>query len=112
MSRGRAGVARRYDRRRFWVSIAAGLSSEDAGVGEGVSPAVGARWFREAGGMPPSTFAPWSKPPSGRYLSFAEREELAILHTQDLGLPEIGSTLQIGSTPYAARCSSMKAINA
>ena len=33
----------------------------------GVSPAVGVRWFRQAGGMPPVTLAPLS----GRYLSFA-----------------------------------------
>lgn len=88
-SPGRPGVARRDDRRRFWVSIAAGRSSEDAAVGAGVSQAVGARWFREAGGMPPSTLAPSSKPPSGRYLSFAEREELAILHAQSFGVCEI-----------------------
>ena len=69
-SPGRPGVARREDRRRFWAVIAAGLSSEDAAADAGVSPAVGARWFREAGGMPPSTLAPSSKPPSGRYLSW------------------------------------------
>src|SRR5919202_3605470 len=77
-SPGRPGVARREDRRRFWAAIATGRSSEDAAVGAGVSPAVGARWFREAGGMPPTTLAPSSKPPSERYLSFAEREEIAI----------------------------------
>ena len=98
-SPGRPGVARREDRRRFWASIAAGLSSEDAAAGAGVSPAVGARWFREAGGMPSSAFAPWSKPPSGRYLCFAEREELAILRAQDLGMREIGRRLgRSGST--------------
>ncbi len=76
-----------------------GLSSEDAAAGAGVSPAVGARWFREAGGMPSSAFAPWSKPPSGRYLCFAEREELAILRAQDLGMREIGRRLgRSGST--------------
>ena len=53
-SPGRPPVARREDRRRFWAAIAAGRSSEDAAVEAGVSPAVGARWFREAGGMPPS----------------------------------------------------------
>ncbi len=98
-SPGRPGVARREDRRRFWASIAAGLSSEAAGVAADVSPAVGVRWFREAGGMPPSTFAPWSKPPSGRCLSFAEREELAILRAQDLEMREIGRRLgRSGST--------------
>jgi IS30 family transposase len=88
-SPGRPGVARREDRRRFWVSIAAGHSSEDAAVGVGVSQPVGGRWFREAGGMPPSTLAASSKPPSGLYLSFAEREELAILRAQSAGVREI-----------------------
>src|SRR5271165_2310579 len=68
-SPGRPGMARREDRLRFWALIAAGLSSEDAAIGAGVSPPVGTRWFREAGGMPPSTFAPSSKPLSGRYLA-------------------------------------------
>jgi len=73
-SPGWPGVARREDRRRFWAAIAAGLPSEDAAVDAGVSPVVGTRWFREAGGMPPSTLARSSKPPSGRHLSFADRE--------------------------------------
>jgi IS30 family transposase len=88
-SPGRPKAVRRDDQRRFWVSIAAGLSSEDAAVGAGVSQAVGTRWFREAGGMPPSTLAPSLKPSSGRYLSFSEREELAILHAQGGGVREI-----------------------
>ena len=92
-SPGRPGVARREDRRRFWASIAAGLSSEEAAIGVGVSPAVGARWFREAGGMPPSTFGRSSKPPSGRYLSFAEREEIALWRAQGRGVREIARRL-------------------
>src|SRR4051812_39900787 len=48
-SPGRPGVARREDRRQFWAAIAAGLTSEDAARRAGVSPAVGTRWFREAG---------------------------------------------------------------
>jgi IS30 family transposase len=39
--------------------------------------------------MPPSTLAPSSKPSSGRYLSFAEREELAILRARSAGVREI-----------------------
>ncbi len=39
--------------------------------------------------MSPSTLAPSSKPPSGRYLLFAEREELAILRAQGSGVREI-----------------------
>jgi transposase len=92
-SRGRSGVARREDRRRFWVLIAAGQSSETAAMDVGVSQAVGTRWFREAGGMPPSTLAPSSKPLSGRYLSFADRKEIAVCRAQGLGVREIARRL-------------------
>src|SRR6202011_798203 len=92
-SPGRPGVARREDRLRFWALIAAGLSSEDAAIGAGVSPPVGTRWFREAGGMPSSTFAPSSKRLSGRYLAFAEREEIALALAQDFGVREIARRL-------------------
>src|SRR3954467_15699301 len=86
---GRPSVARREDPRQFWVLIAAGGSSEDAAVGTGVSPAVGARWFRRTGGMPPSHLARAAKPLSGRSLSFAEREEIAIWRAQRHGVREI-----------------------
>jgi IS30 family transposase len=89
-SPGRPPVAQREHRQRFWEAIADGLSSEDAAVVAGVSPAVGTRWFRESGGMPSVT----QKPLSGRYLSFAEREEIAILRAQDRGVREIAR--QIG----------------
>jgi hypothetical protein len=78
-SPGRPPMARRENYRRFWALIAAGRSTEDAAIDAGVSPAVGGRWFRRAGGMPPFHFSQSSKPLSGRYLSFAEREEIAIL---------------------------------
>jgi IS30 family transposase len=70
-----------------------GLSSEAAAVDAGVSPAVGARWFREAGGIPPTTLAPSAKPLSGRYLSFAEREEIALWRAQGSGVREIARRL-------------------
>jgi IS30 family transposase len=93
-SPGRPSVARREDRRQFWALIAAGRSSEDSAVGAGVSPAVGARWFRQAGGMPPSHLARSSKPPSGRHLSFADREEIAIWRAQGHGVREIARRLK------------------
>src|SRR4051812_20262884 len=93
-SPGRPSVARREDRHQFWVLIAPGRSSEDAAVGAGVSPAVGARWFRRAGGMPPSHLAPSSKPLSGRALSFAEREEIAIWRAQRRSSREIARRLE------------------
>src|SRR5512144_3328159 len=80
-SPGRPPVARREHRQRFWEAIARGLSTEAAAVEAGVSPAVGARWFREGGGMPSISLCA----PSGRYLSFAEREEIAILRAREHG---------------------------
>lgn len=59
----------------------------------GVSQPVGFRWFRESGGMAPSHLSRSSKPPTGRYLSFAEREETALWRAQDLGVREIARRL-------------------
>src|SRR5438105_5949041 len=81
-SPGRPPVGRREHRQRFWAAIARGLGSEAAGIEAGVSPAVGVRWFREGGGMPSVTRVPLS----GRYLSFAEREEIALLRAQGQGV--------------------------
>ncbi len=89
-SPGRPSTARREDRVRFWEAIARGVSTEDAAVEADVASAVGTRWFREAGGMPSLTLAPLSD----RYLSFAEREEIAILHAQKLGVRAIGRRLK------------------
>ena len=61
------------------------MTSEDAAAEVGMSPAFGAKSFRSAGGMPPLRLVPLS----GRYLSFDEREEIAILHAQNLGSREI-----------------------
>ncbi len=88
-SPGRPPVGRREHRQRFWVAIARGVGSEAAGVEAGVSPAVGVRWFREGGGMPSVTLAPLS----GRYLSFAEREEIALLRATGCGVREIARRL-------------------
>ena len=92
-SPGRPPVGRREHRTRFWEAIARGLSSEDAGVAAGVSSAVGTRWFRDNGGMPSSNLTPLS----GRYLSFGEREEIAIVHAQGFGIRE--TARRIGRCP-------------
>jgi IS30 family transposase len=88
-SPGRPPVWRREHLQRFWEAIAGGMTSEDAAVHAGVSPVVGTRWFREAGGMPPHGFAAVS----GRYLSFAEREEIALLRARHAGVGEIARRL-------------------
>ena len=79
--------------RRFWQQIATGITSEKAAEAVSVSQAVGSRWFRYRGGMP--LFM--SKPIAGRYLSFAEREEIALLSVQGLGVREIAR--RIGRSP-------------
>ena len=48
------------------------------------------RWFREGGGMPPISLAPRS----ARSLSFAEREEIAILRAQGAGVRDIARRLR------------------
>ncbi len=92
-SPGRPSTARREDRVRFWEAIARGLSTEEAAVETGLSPAVGSRWFRQAGGMPHIKLVPVSS----RYLSFSEREEIAILHAQKLGVREMAR--RVGRSP-------------
>ena len=96
-SPGRPPVGRREDRQRFWAAIARGCYPEAAVVDARVSWVVGARWFRQAGGMPPTHLAPSAPSLSGRYLSFAEREQLALLRAQDHGVREIAS--QLGRAP-------------
>ena len=84
---------RREVEREFWREIANGLLPEEAAHAVGVSQAVGSRWFRHGGGMPSVDLAPLS----GRYLSFREREEIAILNVQGAGVREIAR--QLGRAP-------------
>lgn len=86
-------IPARHVEREFWRLIAQGKRTEEAAIGVGVSVPVGSRWFRHAGGMTPLPLAE----PSGRYLSFAEREELALLRAQGLGVRAIAR--QMGRDP-------------
>ena len=90
---GHPPAGRREHRVRFWEAIARGASSEKAAVEAGVLPSIGVRWFRKGGGMPPLTLAPVS----GRYLSFTEREEIAVLLAGGCGVREIAR--QLGRAP-------------
>lgn len=96
-SPGWPGVARRENYQRFWAAIAAGHSTGDAAIAAGVSAGVGGRWFRRAGGMIPFHSLQSSKPLSRRYLSFAEREEIAILRVQEHGVRAIAR--KVGRAP-------------
>jgi len=74
----------------FWAEIAKGLLPIEAAAVVGVAQAVGQRWFRHAGGMPPFDL---QFKPTGRYLSFAEREEIALLRAQEKGVRDIARTI-------------------
>ena len=88
-SPGAPTIAWREDRVRFWAAIARGLKTDEAGGEAGVSSPVAYRWFRHAGGvnpcLPPTT--------TGRYLTFSEREDIAMWRAQKLGVREIARRL-------------------
>ena len=88
-SPGRPTVAWREDRVRFWAAVGRGLKTEDAAAEARVSSPVAFRWFRHAGGVNPCL----SPTVSGRYLSFVEREEIALLRAQGRGVREIARRL-------------------
>jgi len=87
-SLGRPMAYRREVVRAFWRLVGEGWQTPAAAAACGVSEPVASGWFREAGGVPPDLVEP-----SGRYLSFAEREEIAVLHGQELGVREIARRL-------------------
>jgi IS30 family transposase len=80
-------------RRRFLRLIASGLSTDDASAAVRVERTTGLRWFTEAGGMPPMELAE----PSGRRLTFAEREEIALGRAAGLSVRQIAR--QLGRAP-------------
>jgi len=75
--------------RLFWIEIAKGLLPAQAAIVVGASQPVGQRWFHNAGGMPPFDLELLS----GRYLSFREREEIALLKAQGVGVRQIARTV-------------------
>jgi IS30 family transposase len=93
-SLGRPSVAGRAEQEMFWRAIATGLSIEAAALRADVSEAIGSRLFRKAGGMPPAMFRSSAKPPSGRYLSLAERVDISLLNAQGYSMREIGRRLK------------------
>jgi IS30 family transposase len=86
---GRPGAGTKEIRQVFWSQVAKGMSSEAAAQAAGVSAAVGARLFRQGGGMPDVCLVPTTD----RFLSLAEREEIALLRAQNHGVREIARRL-------------------
>jgi transposase-like protein len=93
-SPGCPNIARSEYRQKYWNGIAKGLTADEAAIDAGVSTPVGRRWFRHNGGM-----APQLKPIlSGRYLTFDEREEIALLVVKGCGVREIARQLSRSSS--------------
>src|SRR5260370_31651872 len=59
---------------QFWEGIRSGLGVQEAGAAAGVGPVRAFGWFRQAGGV--KSYGP--RRADGRYLSVAEREEIAL----------------------------------
>jgi len=76
---------RREHRQAFWAAIARGLSTEDAAAVAEISRVAGARLFNQGGGMATVT----QLPISCRFLSFAEREDIALHRASGCGVREI-----------------------
>lgn len=92
-SPGRPSKINRTNQAQFWRLIAEGVGSEDAAIEVGASPVVGHRWFRENSEMLPTQFMPSAPSPTGRYLSFAKREEIALGRARGLGVNTIARSL-------------------
>jgi transposase, IS30 family len=74
---------------RFWDGIRSGLGLREAAAAAGVHRHQAEAWFREAGGIKGN--APGAG--GGRYLSLAEREEIAVGVAQQLPQAEIARRL-------------------
>src|SRR6478735_4270509 len=76
-------------RRRFWQAVRSGLGVSEAAAVAGVSRTWAKEVFAEAGGVNPVPVAE----PLGRYLSFAEREEIQSLAASGMGVRAIAGRL-------------------
>jgi len=74
----------------FWEAIRAGESRQEAGAAVGVSKSVAKRLFVQRGGVMPRA----RLHASSRHLSFAEREEIALLRAGGHGVRAIARALQ------------------
>jgi len=85
--RGRPGTPR-VVRERFWDLVRSGLSPREAGLAVGARRGA-ERWFAAAGGVKAN--GPGAV--SGRYLSLADREEIAVGLAREESFGEIGARI-------------------
>ena len=80
----------------MWVGVRSGCSVDQAAALVGMSRPTAYRWFRDRGGVAPRLrVVPAGEGVAGRGrgLSFAEREEIAVLRAQGAGVREIARVL-------------------
>ena len=85
---GRPGLSSEL-RRGFWGGVRSGLTVPQAATAVGVAMRTALDWHNQAGGVNPYSAAPVS----GRYLSFSEREEIALGRAEGLSQAEIARRL-------------------
>lgn len=85
---GRRGRKRQLDvETRYWELLAIGIGTVEACRAVGITRKTGYRWRAENGGVPPVRVAESAR--SNRYLSLLERQRIATLRGQGVGMREI-----------------------
>jgi IS30 family transposase len=93
---GRRGRKRRLEiESEYWLLLAAGVGTVEACRQLGIGRKTGYRWRAENGGLPPLTLPEGEH--SGRYLSLLERQRIATLRRDGLGVRAIAA--QLGRSP-------------
>jgi IS30 family transposase len=75
----------------YWQLLLSGTGTVEACRAVGIGRKTGYRWRAENGGLPPVRLAEAAR--SGRYLSLLERQRIATLHRQGLGVRAIAERL-------------------
>src|SRR5690349_7043886 len=92
----RRGRKRQLDvESRYWQLLLSGIGTVQASRMVGTTRKTGYRWPAENGGVPPGRLAEAAR--SNRYLSLLERQRIATLRGQGLGVREIAR--RIGRSP-------------
>lgn len=89
---GRRGRKRQLEvEDRYWQLLQSGVGTVEACRRVGITRKTGYRWRAEVGGVVPVRLAEEVR--SNRYLSFLERQRIAALHGQGVGVREIARRL-------------------
>ena len=90
---GRRGRKRQLDvESRYWQLLLSGLGTVEACRQVGIGRKTGYRWRAENGGVPPVRLAETVR--SNRFLSRLERQRIATLRAQGLGVREIARRIE------------------